>query len=173
MRRSPRDAETAELSKIAERTLNDVQRLAVGLRPSVLDDVGLEAALTRYVEDFSRIHGIETDVKFLSGRRLPYAVETTLYRLVQEALTNVAKHAGAKTASVMVVNTPESVQVIIEDDGQGFEVESMLKKQPDRHLGLHGMRERVALLEGNITIESKTGGGTSISVMIPMREADA
>jgi len=173
MRRSPRDVETAELSKIAERTLNDVQRLAVGLRPSVLDDVGLEAALTRYVEDFSRIHGIETDVKILSGRRLPYAVETTLYRLVQEALTNVAKHAGAKTASVMVVNTPESVQVIVEDDGQGFEVESMLKKQPDRHLGLHGMRERVALLEGNITIESKTGGGTSISVMIPMREADA
>jgi PAS domain S-box-containing protein len=173
MRRSPRDGETAELSKIAEQTLNDVQRLAVGLRPSVLDDVGLEAALTRYLEDFSRIHGIETDLKILSGRRLPYAVETTLYRLVQEALTNVAKHAGAQNASVMVVNTAESVQVIIEDDGHGFDVESMLKKQPDRHLGLHGMRERVALLDGNITIESKPGGGTSISVMIPMREADA
>ena len=173
MRRAPRDGETAELSKIAEQTLNDVQRLAVGLRPSVLDDVGLEAALTRYVEDFSRIHGIETDIKILSGRRLPYAVETTLYRLVQEALTNVAKHAGAQNASVMVVNTAESVQVIIEDDGHGFDVESMLKKQPDRHLGLHGMRERVALLDGNITIESKPGGGTSISVMIPMREADA
>src|SRR5205823_8076836 len=127
-----------------ERTLNDVQRLAVGLRPSVLDDVGLEAALNRYVEDFSRIHGIATDVKIVSERRLPYPVETTLYRLVQEALTNVAKHAGAQHASILLVNVVESVQVIIEDDGQGFDVESMLKKQPIRHLGLHGMRERVA-----------------------------
>jgi PAS domain S-box-containing protein len=173
MRRSPSDDQTVGLSKIAERTLNDVQRLAMGLRPSVLDDVGLEAALIRYVEDFSRIHGIETDVKMSSGRRLPYHVETTLYRLVQEALTNVAKHAGAQHASVLVVNMVESVQVIIEDDGQGFDLESMLKKQPIRHLGLHGMRERVALLEGDMTIESKPGGGTTISVVIPVRETEA
>jgi PAS domain S-box-containing protein len=173
MRRSPPDGQTAGLSKIAERTLNDVQRLAVGLRPSVLDDVGLEAALTRYAEDFSRIHRIETDVKITSGRRLPFPVETTLYRLVQEALTNVAKHAGARHASVLVVNMVESVQVIIEDDGHGFDVASMLKREPVRHLGLHGMRERVALLEGNITIESKPGGGTTISVVIPVRETEA
>ena len=173
MRQWQMDDRASGLSKIAEQTLNDVQRLAMGLRPSVLDDVGLEAALTHYAEEFSRIHGIQTDIKMLSGRRLPYPVETTLYRLVQEALTNVAKHAGAQHASVSVVNMVESVQVVIEDNGHGFDAESMLKRQPIRHLGLHGMRERVALLEGHITIDSKPGAGTSISVVIPIREAEA
>ncbi|WP_447980033.1 PAS domain-containing sensor histidine kinase [Candidatus Nitrospira bockiana] len=164
----------SELWKIAAQTLQEVQRLALGLRPSVLDDLGLEAALNRYTDEFAKIHGIETEVQVvgMDGRRLRHAVETALYRIVQEALTNIAKHARATSVSLLVVRGPSAVQAIVEDDGRGFEVERVLKAGATRHLGLHGIRERVALLHGTLSIESSPGGGTVVSVQIPL-EAEA
>jgi signal transduction histidine kinase len=158
-----------ELRRVASHALDEVRRMARGLRPSVLDDVGLAAALERYADDFSQAHGVAMDVQ-LSGieqGRLPETVETALYRIAQEALNNVAKHADAKHASVVLEREAGMVQMKIADDGRGFDCRSALV---DRGLGLPGMRERAALLDGAITIESRPGTGTRITVRIPVEE---
>jgi len=160
----------SDLRKITGHTLQEVQRLARGLRPSVLDDFGLEEAIARYATDFSSTYGIQVDVA-QDGEmrdRLPPAVETALYRIVQEALTNVGKYAKATTVSILLQRSPDQVQLIVEDDGQGFDVEGVLQRSVGgAHLGLHGMRERAALLNGSISIESSEGTGTTIYVKIP------
>jgi signal transduction histidine kinase len=98
----------------------------------------------------------------MKGKRLPAVVETTLYRLVQEALTNVLKHAHAGTASVILERRKADVQLIVEDDGRGFTVD----EAGEHRLGLVGMRERVALLGGTLNIESSADSGTSIFVRL-------
>ncbi|MGD9851591.1 MAG: ATP-binding protein [Nitrospirales bacterium] len=162
----------SDLRKITGHTLQEVQRLARGLRPSVLDDFGLEEAIARYAADFSSTYGIQVDVAQHSGLgdRLPPTVETALYRIVQEALTNVGKYAKAATVSILLQRNPEQVQLIVEDDGQGFDAQGILQRPVQgEHLGLHGMRERAALLNGVISIESSPGGGTTIYVKIPLK----
>jgi len=145
-------------------TLQDVRRLAVELRPAALDDFGLAPALERLVELHRQDADVEVDLEIrLSGERLPADVETTMYRIVQESLTNVAKHAGATRISVLVTRKEKSVVVLVEDDGAGFE-------SSDTHsgLGLSGMRERVALVGGRLRVESSPGGGTTIAAEIPL-----
>ena len=105
----------------------------------------------------------------LDGKRLPLAVETILYRISQEALTNVAKHAGDARVSILLQCSPSAARVIIEDDGRGFDVQPVLKSAGrSNHMGLHGMRERAASLNGSIEIESTPGGGTTIYVHVPI-----
>lgn len=162
----------SELRKITGSTLQEVQRLARGLRPSVLDDFGLEEAIARYAADFTSTYGIQVDVAQDDGirSRLPPAVETALYRIVQEALTNVGKYAKATTVSILLQRNPDQVQLIVEDDGQGFNAQAMEQRAvAGAHLGLHGMRERAALLNGSISIESSSGAGTTIYVKIPVK----
>jgi signal transduction histidine kinase len=162
----------SDLRKITGNTLQEVQRLARGLRPSVLDDFGLEEAVARYAADFTSTYGIQVDVAQDGGirDRLPPAVETALYRIVQEALTNVGKYANAATVSILLQRNPDQVQLIVEDDGQGFDTQVILQRPvAGAHLGLHGMRERAALLNGSISIESSTGTGTTIYVNIPLK----
>lgn len=162
----------SDLRKITANTLQEVQRLARGLRPSVLDDFGLEEAIVRYAADFTSTYGIQVDVAQDSGikDRLPPPVETALYRIVQEALTNVGKYAKAATVSILLQRFPDQVQLIVEDDGQGFDPKLILQPPvTGAHLGLHGMRERAALLNGSISIESSEGTGTTIYVMIPVK----
>ncbi len=164
----------AELRRLTAQTLDEVRRLARGLRPTVLDDLGLVPALEHYAAEYGESHGIAVDVeaRSLDGARLPPAVETTLYRIVQEALTNVAKHAGARTVSIVLQRQPTWVQAIVADDGCGFDVDRAMKAEASwTHLGLHGMGERAALLNGSVTIESTPGEGTTVYARLPIAEA--
>ncbi len=161
-----------EMSRVASGAMDDVRRIARGLRPSVLDDLGLVAALERFARDFEQAHGIAVELRAagLDSRRLPGVVETTLYRLVQEALTNVAKHSGAGTARVGVACESACVRATVEDDGSGFDREALSGgADAGSGLGLSGMEERAALLDGSVTIESRPGGGTVIRATIPIK----
>jgi len=162
---SPAVRERAEeLRQVAARTLDDVHALALQLRPSVLDDLGLAAALERYVAECRQRYALPVDLALRGlDERLPMEVETALYRIVQEGLTNVARHAQAKTASVLVERRNGTVRAIIEDDGRGFD-----PTQVGDRLGLYGIRERAELLGGTLTIESERGRGASLFVEIPL-----
>jgi signal transduction histidine kinase len=157
-----------ELRTVAASTLDDVHTLALQLRPSVLDDVGLPEAIKRHVTDCQKRHPLNIDLAItgLDEYRLPPAIETALYRITQEALANIIRHARAKTASIFIERGQDKVLAIIDDDGQGFDSE--LIERQDGHLGLYGIRERAELLSGHLVIESQPGAGTSLYVEIPL-----
>jgi signal transduction histidine kinase len=158
-----RNASAAGLRELVVSTLQDVRRLAVELRPKALDDFGLLPALERLAQTFTEQMGIETDVEAgLGDERLAAEVETALYRLVQEALTNVVKHARASHVSISLVRRAHTVLAVIEDDGVGFAGAS------EDGLGLVGMRERVGLLDGRLEVESNPGRGTTIVAEVPV-----
>lgn len=164
----------AQLQAVAMGIGREVRELAVRLRPSVLDDLGLALALSNYVEQWSaRANvGVDLHTSGLDGERLPLAVETTLYRLVQEALTNVQKHAQASEVSVIIERNTDEVRLIIEDNGDGFSAPPASgEPDPTPRLGLLGMRERVALLNGTLTVESAPGSGTSLFARLPLAGA--
>ncbi len=152
-----------QLQKLTERLVDEAHHLAWELRPAALDDLGLETALSNYVEKWSDRNSISLD--FHSGLdklRLPAPVETAVFRIVQEALTNVLKHAQANRVSVMLEYRNDELLVIVEDNGRGF--------QPGKEregLGLLGIQERVALVGGKLNIESEPGSGTTLVVRIP------
>jgi PAS domain S-box-containing protein len=163
--------QVSELRRVTARTLDEVRRLARGLRPGVLDELGLVPAIEQLAVDHSQLHSIAVEVSAVGfgAERLPPAVEAALYRVIQEALTNAAKHSGARTVNVVLQRRRELVQAIVSDDGCGFDVEATLRTPAARaHLGLHGMRERAALLGGTVTIESTPGEGTTIYVRVPI-----
>jgi signal transduction histidine kinase len=158
-------AAAAELREQIVDTLQSVRRLAVELRPSALDDFGLVAALERLVEAFGEQSGIAVDIHTnLDSSRLPGEVETALYRIVQEALTNVAKHAEATRVSIVVTRRANAVTAVIEDDGHGFGAGG----GSGEGLGLVGMKERVGLLGGRLAIESTEGAGTTVVAEVPV-----
>ncbi len=164
-------AALAALRALNGKTLDAVHSLALQLRPSVLDDLGLVPALERLTAEWQRTHAIpvllETNLR--TGPRLPAAMETALYRIAQEALTNVARHAAATSAGVILELRQGSVSLIVEDNGRGFEVAALSSAVRDgRSLGLFGMRERATLLGGTLTIESAPGAGTTIFVAVPL-----
>jgi signal transduction histidine kinase len=153
------------LRELVVATLQDVRRLAVELRPTALDDFGLTAALERLADNFSEQSGIAIELEAgLGEERLPNDIETVLYRLVQEALTNVVKHAHAQHVSIVLRRKEGVVTAVIEDDGRGFE-----DGQGEGALGLVGMRERVALVNGRFRIESGPNAGTTLLVEVPIR----
>jgi signal transduction histidine kinase len=154
----------ADLRERVVATLQDVRRLAVELRPKALDDFGLVPALERLTEGFAEQTGMAVDFEAGGIGRLPPEVETAVYRIVQEALTNVAKHAEANAVSIVLTRLGGGVTAVIEDDGRGFDP---LRVGEDR-LGLQGMRERVALLGGNLRIESQPGVTTTLVVQLPV-----
>jgi signal transduction histidine kinase len=160
-----------DLRSMAAETLEEVHGLALELRPRLLDDLGLLAALRHYVGEFRDRYRIPTDFQVLGmgDRRLPPQVETALYRIAQEALNNVARHAGARSAGVLLEHRTDSAILIVEDDGEGFDVPAVMGSHVDeRNLGLYGMRERAALLGGTMTIESTLGTGTSVFTEVPL-----
>ena len=155
----------SEVRELVVATLQDVRRLAVELRPKALDDFGLVPALERLVQTFSEATGISVDLEAGLGEdRLPAELETTLYRITQEALTNVVKHAEAQSVSVLLVRREGSVTTVIEDDGRGFDPTSTREDG----LGLLGMRERVALHDGRLQLEASPGAGTTLVVEMPL-----
>jgi signal transduction histidine kinase len=153
------------LRELVVATLQDVRRLAVELRPKALDDFGLVPALERLVQTFSEGTGIDVQLEARLGEeRLPGEIETALYRLIQEALTNVVKHAHATTVSILLVRRDGRVTGIVEDDGRGFDP----AEARGDGLGLVGMRERAGLVGGRLTIEAAAGSGTTIAVEVPV-----
>jgi len=161
------DVRTAvgDLRELVVATLQDVRRLAVQLRPKALDDFGLVPALERLVQTFAETSGIRVDLEAQLGEeRLPAEVETTLYRIVQEALTNVVKHAEASRVSILLVRREGSATAVIEDNGRGFNPATA----PTDRLGLEGMRERAELHEGRLAVETAPGAGTTLVVEVPL-----
>lgn len=158
------------LQEIAERLDSEVSFLSWELRPAALDDLGLLDSIKTFVDEWTRHHDIAADFHSagLSGQRLDREVETHLYRVTQEALNNVAKHADAKQVTVMLERMEQSVILIIEDDGKGFDApDKLASSESDKTLGLVGMGERATLIGGEIEIESSPGKGTTIFVRVP------
>lgn len=155
--------------RLAENALTEVRRLTLGLRPSLLDDLGLAPALERLVEDTGTHHpvALKLDVAGVIGVRLPDPVATAVFRIVQEALSNVVQHSAARHATVRVRRAGHSVAVEVADDGCGIEP-ARLRTPPPGHLGLRGMRERADLLGGEFSVASSPGRGTHIRVTIPV-----
>jgi signal transduction histidine kinase len=153
---------------LAENALTEVRRLALGLRPSLLDDLGLAPALERLVEDTRTHHPatVSLDIAGVIGQRLPEPVATAVFRIVQEALSNVIKHSQARQATVTVRQAGGKVLVEVRDDGCGIEP-ARLRHLPAGHLGLRGMRERAVLLGGDFSLDSAPGRGTQVGVTIP------
>ena len=153
---------------LAQTALKDVRRLSLGLRPSILDDLGLAPALERLVADVRESHPIDLslDLAGLPAGRLPGEVETAVYRIAQEALANVVKHSGAKTAAVVVRRGAREVTVEVTDDGRGFRPAG--PGGAAGHLGLTGMRERAVLLGGRFAVEAAPGRGTRVTATIPV-----
>ena len=150
------------LETIAQQLDRDVDQLVWELRPTALDDLGLRAALANYVQDWSRRVNIAAELHSsgLLDDRLPPDAETTLYRIAQEALTNVAKHSRARNVDVILERQPDSVVLIVEDDGVGFDPGHV--DSSDHGFGLLGMHERAALVGALLQIESTPGLGTTV-----------
>jgi two-component system sensor histidine kinase UhpB len=161
-----------ELRELTAGTLEAVRKLAVELRPATLDDLGLIAALEGYTESYSSRHAVRVafSAEGFDDReaRLPPQVELVLYRVVQEALTNAAKHANARTLRVELHRRADEAVAGVEDDGQGFNVDDMMRSR-ERGLGLFGMQERLALVGGQLVIDSTPGIGTKILARVPIR----
>jgi signal transduction histidine kinase len=159
-------AAVGEVRELVRSTLQDVRQLAVELRPKVLDDFGLVAALERLTQSFGEQTGISVHFQqnWPTSDRLPAEIETALYRIVQESLTNIVKHARATSVSVVLTRKDDSVSVVVEDDGVGFEPH----RAREDGIGLVGMRERVALLGGRLAIESRPGAGTTFVAEVPL-----
>jgi signal transduction histidine kinase len=161
-----------KLETLAEGLMRDIHRLAWELRPSVLDDLGLDLALQRAADQWSRNTGVPVDLHTGADsgtKRLPQELETTLYRIAQEALTNVARHAQANRVSLLLERRSGYVSLIVEDDGRGFDAQGAMgaPASPGR-LGLLGMQERVRLAGGTLTIESSPGAGATLFARLPL-----
>jgi two-component system sensor histidine kinase UhpB len=156
--------------EIVDGTVREVRNMALDLRPSLLDDLGLEAALEWYTDQQSKRAGLRaTFVTDDLAVRPPSDIETACFRVTQEALTNVVRHARAQEVAVELRFDGEALDLQVRDDGIGFDVRSGHDWSPDSaHLGLAGMRERVALVQGEFTVESTVGVGTSVRARFPV-----
>jgi PAS domain S-box-containing protein len=155
------------LRETTAQTLIDVGRLWRGLHPGVLDDLGLSAAVTRHAEEFAQAHHMVVNVhaEGLDADGLSPLLRATVYRVLQEALTNVARHARAQRVYIRLRRGANAVELRVQDDGAGF------TPGKSGRLGLRGMRERAALLGGSVDVESQPGAGTTITARIPVRDA--
>lgn len=160
----------AALKSLIDQALKDINQLAWNLRPSVLDKFGLRVSLERYVEEIEAHHGLAVDLVVRGDvASLPADAEITIYRLVQEAVTNAVKYAEAHALGIMLVVNTDFASVVVEDDGVGFDVGAVARLRPGEHLGLLGMDERVSMLGGTLDIESSPNAGTAIIAKVPLR----
>ena len=164
------------LTKTTKQFELDVHSVALELRPTTLDDLGLEPALSSFAREWAKRHNQRIKVVFNSSgfanpdKRLPFDVEVAIYRVVQEALTNASRHSNAEIVSIILERDKTQARVTIEDDGVGFDVEKMMSSPPEnRRLGLLSMQERVQMVGGEFKIDS--GAGTTIVVTIPLATA--
>lgn len=168
-------AELAELRKqveeaehVAMRTLKEVRRVIADLRPLMLDDFGLVPTLRWLIQEFSDRHGIVIVLQRVeTGGRLPPEIETVLYRVIQEALSNAVKHSGASRIWIDLERAGERVILQVRDNGQGFDPQE-LGRAPRARFGLLGIRERVAVLGGQVEIDSRPGAGARLRATVPL-----
>jgi signal transduction histidine kinase len=165
LQESPDPQALTGLRSLAVETLDDVRRIALALRPALLDELGLAAALQRFGRDQQARYGVPVNVLVQLPQRLPPVEETVLYRVAQEALTNVVRHAGAEQVSVVVTQAGGGVRLVVEDDGVGFDPERISGTQS---LGIAGMRERLELLGGDLRLETAPGAGCTVHARIPL-----
>ena len=159
-----------ELKRLANGLCSEVNRLAWEIRPPALDDLGLETAIRHLIESWSERLNLQFEVRLaLNGRRLEPAVETTLYRVLQEAITNIARHAEATRVAVLLDANEKEVSMIVEDNGRGFSANEAISddKLPKR-LGLLGIRERLSLVAGTLEVESARGRGCTLYIRVPL-----
>jgi signal transduction histidine kinase len=160
------------LREIAAQAIDEVGRLARGLHPTVLDDLGLGVALSRHTSEFAKTHNISVSLELndIDTSDLPAGALIALYRILQEALTNVARHSGARTVSIRFSRLATAVEVAIIDDGRGFDAKAVAISS--HRLGLHSMRERAAMLGGTVNFISQKKG-TKILVHVPVTNRTA
>lgn len=154
--------------KMVEESVDMVHRFAYRLRPAILDDLGLIPALRSYVKELQEQKGL--DIRFSASEEaetLDNMCRTVLYRVVQEALLNVVRHAEAQLVTVKIEKIHDQIRLEIHDDGRSFQVDSFLESKTHQHLGLLGMRERVEIAGGKFSIESEAGKGTTVRAEIP------
>jgi signal transduction histidine kinase len=166
--RSPQaQLELARITELSQQTVREARRVIAGLRPTVLDDFGLAAAIGQEVEALRSEGWPISYAEELSGQRLPPEVETALYRVAQEALRNVRKHAGRSQVQVRLQREAATVRLEVRDWGRGFEPNGHMKGAgPGEHVGIPGMQERVALLGGRCSVLSRPGTGTHVLVEV-------
>ena len=162
-------AELIDLKNLVRSNLQDIRRIIFDLRPMALDDLGIVPAISKYLDNFQENYGIKCEF-LIEGRekRLLPALEVALFRLVQEAMTNVAKHAHSEKVNISLIYQEDCTIARIQDYGKGFEV-SFALTTPGEHFGLIGMRERVEMFSGHFSIQSTLGKGTTIELSIPSR----
>ncbi|NMC33381.1 MAG: HAMP domain-containing protein [Veillonellaceae bacterium] len=153
---------------VAADILQEVRHLAIELRPPVLDDLGLAAAIERYSENFAARHGLDIDLD-TSGEQtvVDDRIAVALYRIVQESLSNVVKHAGASIVTIAIAFDPEAIRVTIADNGKGISDADLVRARQESRLGLYGMRERVELLRGTLSTGKSVLGGLELRIVIP------
>jgi len=165
------DRNIARTQRLVEKSVGIVHEFARELRPAALDDLGLIPALHSFVKLFSKRTRIHVHLKVFAGvEQLPGNQRTILYRVAQEALTNVSRHAHASRVEVGIQKVAEGICLKIADNGKSFEVERVLNARGTKRLGLLGMRERVEMVGGRFTVESVPGTGTTISALIPLEK---
>ena len=159
-----------EIKKQINRTYQEMRRLSHRLHPALLSDLGLEPALDAYLKNISEHSGLPIDFTMMGfGKRVNLDIESVLYRLAQEALTNTLKHAGATRFKLSIIKSFPNIIFLVEDDGIGFDAKISMGNTPG--LGLLSMRERAAMLGGNFTLRTSKGAGVRIRIEIPIKES--
>jgi len=168
---SPAIGSLEKFKELIDEIGRELRQIALELRPTSLEDLGLVTALLNYCEMWMQRTGIKINFHSsgFDNDRLPKEIETVIYRVIQESLTNIFKHTTAKNVSVALIKSLTQVLAMVEDDGQGFDTKKLTEEKFDQtHLGLIGMRERLLLAKGNLIVESKEGQGTCIVARIPL-----
>jgi len=172
MRERVREGETGakleEMGRLLDQTVSSTRRISADLRPLMLDDLGLADAASWLVDDFSKRSGVRCEIKLHGDGPLtaaPKQVATAVYRAIQESLTNIARHSGAKSAWILLAAENGSIEVEVEDDGRGIAPEDLAKT---RSLGLKGMRERISYLGGSFEVARAPRGGTRLRIKVPL-----
>ncbi len=161
----PLAGEIRELAEQAQASSREIRRLIQDLRPVALDELGLVPALRQHLSRCEQEHGLVIDFVADAGQRLPPPVETALFRIVQEAVNNVLRHAQAQRVAVTVARYADHVELRVADDGQGFDTQ---RPRSGRHVGLWSMRERVEQLGGRFEVCSAPGQGTAVTALVPL-----
>jgi signal transduction histidine kinase len=162
----------SEMSKTFRECIKEVRDISYDLRPPVLDELGLVQALSQYCNDFSKNNGTNVDFHSagMKDLKLDFDTEINLYRLIQEGLTNIKKHADADHVTVRLVAAFPNIILRIEDNGRGFDVQERLTTiTKEKRMGIRSMKERVKLLKGKMEIQSKPNQGTKISIKFPYK----
>ena len=163
---NPTPTKLERLKTLTSQTLEDVRHISRDLRPTLLDELGLEAALKRFAREHAEKTNLSIDVLARLPERYNKNTEIVIYRVVQESLTNIIRHANAQHASIILTTNKNNMHLIVEDDGKGFDITNLNTTQ---HVGLASMKERLELVGGSLRIESSVGRGTTISARLPIQ----